>query len=108
MKIPFQPQNVAYAGQGSPLLDRLVDQLTSVFKKLGSIVTNNKVVPAKFTTPATDVVVFHGLGFVYTSWDVVDIDANAVVYRSPTANNQPDRSIILRASAVCNARIRFE
>jgi len=104
----FKSQATAGKEGGSVLLDQIVNAISSVFARLGSIVTNTKIVPVAFTAGATDVIVAHGLGFAVTSWDVVDLDANAVVYRSPTSNPLPQRQIILRASAACNAKVRFE
>ena len=108
MNANFQTKATAGIAGGSALLDRVIDSIASVFARLGSIVTNNKIVPVTFGTAATDVVVAHGLGTTVTSVEPVDLDAAAIIYRSPTTNVLPQRQVILRASAPCHAKIRFE
>lgn len=104
---PFR--SFATEGQpgGSLVLDRLVGELDETFRGLERAVTNDKLARATFVAPGVDVTVTHALGAPPRTWEVVDLDAAAVVYRSPTVNAKPTTTIILRASAPCIAVLRF-
>ena len=70
--------------------------------------TQSEFIRGNFVTAAIgtgDTVINHLLGRNYEGWTIVDLDANAVIYRSNTQNNNLDRQIILKASAPVNAKI---
>lgn len=108
MRANFQSKATDGITGGSPILDRIINAISDAFARLGDIVTNNKIIPVTFTGAGVDVSVAHGLSSAVTSFDVVDLDAAAIVFRSPTSNPQPRLTIILRASAACRAKVRFE
>ena len=55
----------------------------------------------------TDTRVYHGLGRQMRTWEIVDRNANAVVWQATTVNSTPDKFIILRASAAVKIKVRF-
>jgi hypothetical protein len=101
---PFQPIQTDNAEGGSTILDRLMDLVAASFNALANVVCNDTIV--KFNLDNTqDWPVTHGLKAVKT-WEVVDRDANAVVWRSTAVNTNPS-TILLRASAAVNVKLRF-
>lgn len=102
----FSPLNTSGAEGGSTLLDRIQALLKKALDALANgKLDNSTLVPA--TIAAVDTTVYHNLGQPVASWDIVDRDANANVWRSPTVNGNPSRTIILRASVPVNVVIRF-
>lgn len=97
------------AGQpgGSALLDRVVTAISTALESLGDVVNNDRTVTQRLTAAAGDQRVFHGLKAPPKSWDVIDQDANAVVWRSPTANATPQDFLLFRTSADVTVTIRF-
>lgn len=100
--IPFDPP-----GTGLALVDRVIALLRTTLQSLKNAVTNDNIVTVVFTTATTDVQVFHGLEEPPVSWEVIDLTADANVWRSTTVNNRPRSLIILQASAPVTARVRF-
>jgi hypothetical protein len=100
--IPFDVEDT-----GSSLLDRIMRRLSTTIDSLTNAVTNDHLVSVTFLSASTDVIVRHGLDGPPVSWDVVDRDANANVWRSPTVNIRPREVIILRASAAAIVLVRF-
>ena len=99
---PFQAPNTSDQPGGSTILDRLGDLIEESFDSLAQAVTNDVIVTA--TLGATDVIVTHGLGYPPKTWEVVDRDANATVWRTAVATT---KTITLRASASVKVALRF-
>lgn len=97
------------AGQpgGSNILDRVVAAISSALEALGDVVNNDKVVTQRLVAAAGDQKVFHGLGSAPKAWDLIDQDANAVVWRSATVNPTPQDYLLFRTTADVNVTIRF-
>ncbi len=102
---PFQAPNTSGQEGGSTILDRLGDLIEESFESLRKAVLNDVLVPA--TLGAADTVVTHGLGHLPETWEVVDRDADANVWRSPTVNTRPLTTIILRATGAVHVTLRF-
>ena len=49
----------------------------------------------------------HGLGAAVQTWEVVDINANATVWRSATTPANPRMQIVLKASGTVTVKLRF-
>lgn len=92
---------------GVTMIDRLVQRLRDTFASLQRAVTNDHIVTVTFTAGATDVQVRHGLTGPVDTWEVVDRDTDANLWRSPTVNPDPRTYILLQASAPTVARLRF-
>ena len=103
--IPFEVNDTAGQPGGSALLDRILARLRTTLRSLQKAVTNETLVRA--TIAVTDTQVFHGLDAPPTTWEVVDSDADANVWRSATVNARPRHLIILRASAPVTVLLRF-
>lgn len=99
--IPSNSQNL----RDKTWIDRMMELIQKSFDSLLRAVTNDIIVTATIGTG--DTVVRHGLGAPPTSWEVVDINANAVVWRSATVNATPAQTIILKASAPVIVKLRF-
>ena len=100
--IPFDFQD-SEAGPLAKLFRRLRDTLGS----LADVVTNDRLVRVTFALATTDVAVLHGVGAPVRTWEIVDKDADANVWRSATVNNRLRDTIILQASAPVTVLIRF-
>lgn len=100
---------ISTAGQegGSTLLDRVLLALVDTLDSLKAVVSNDVLVRHTFGVAATDSIVTHGLGFTPRTWEIVDQDASAVVWKSGTRNSRPTLTIILRASAPVTVVLRF-
>jgi hypothetical protein len=96
------PGNSSGQPGGSLFLDRVLGGLMAFSQRLRFAVTNDVLVSASIGT--SDTVVPHGLGEVPRGWEVVDLNANAVVWRSGDATKS---GITLRASAPVDVVIRF-
>lgn len=103
--IPFDNQPTAGKSGGSSLLDSILARLRNTLQSLAKAVTNDRLVRATIGT--TDTQVFHGLDAPPSTWEVVDRDADANVWRSATVNARPRHLILLVASAPVNVLIRF-
>lgn len=91
---------------GNTILDRMLSAIESALGSLAGAVTNDRLVTVAIGT--SDTPVTHGLGHPVRTWEVVDRDANAVVWRPPTTvNNRPAQVLILRASAAVNVKLRL-
>ena len=78
-----------------------VNKLQSNSEEVFNALTTSPFISGIFVTVTvntTDTYIEHKLQRDYSGWTITDIDANAVVYRSPTANNSRSRVLILRAS----------
>lgn len=105
MSRPFQPlPGDVTADPG--LLDRIQAAIADAFDALKRTVTNDKIVSVTLDN-TRDWPVTHGLGHAPASWEVVDLDGNATVWRSTAVNARPRDVILLRASAPVNVRVRF-
>ena len=103
---PFKPANSTGQVGGSTFLDRMLDAVASSFDSLARAVTNDVLVRATLSSSA-DTPVTHGLGFAPRTWEIVDQNANAVVWQSPVANPRAASVILLRASAAVTVLLRF-
>lgn len=104
----FSPLNTSGQPGGSQILDRMLAAIKRALDLLANqSIGNQNLVSAFIAASPNDTVVSHGLGQMLQSWEIVDRDANAVVWRSPTANPTPTLTIILRASAAVNVVLRF-
>lgn len=103
---PFQPENTSSQPGGSTILDRLMTAVSESFASLRRAVTNDTLIKASLDN-TRDWPVVHRLGHAATSWEVVDRDANAVVWQSTAPNDRPGSVILLRASASVNVTLRF-
>lgn len=94
---------------GSSVLDRVIKFVGDAFSKIGDVVNNDRIVSVTFAAGAlTGVQVQHSLGFVPKSWDVVDLDTDARIWRSDNAAGVDSTQVFtFNASAPCNAKIRF-
>lgn len=88
------------------MFDRLVQRLRDTFASLQHVVTNDRLVRVTFSAGNTDVQVRHGLDGPPVSWEVVDRDTDANLWRSDTLETRRD-VIILRSSAPTTVTIRF-
>jgi 5-methylcytosine-specific restriction endonuclease McrBC GTP-binding regulatory subunit McrB len=57
------------------------------------------------TINTTDTVIQHLLNRTYQGWLITNINIPAIVYQSPTVNNNKDRQIILIASIQANVTL---
>lgn len=105
--IPFDVENTDGKPGGSELLDRILGRLQNTLGSLADAVMNTRLVRVAFTAATTDTPVRHGLGAPVRTWDVVDRNANAVVWQSSTVNSSMRDKIILQASAPVTVLIRF-
>jgi len=103
--IGFDPPRTQGEKGGSQILDRILDKLKASFGSLAKVVTNDKLVGAVIAT--TDTKVYHGLGYPWTTWEVVDTGGVGVVYQSATVNPSPSTYIILQGSAGVSVTLRF-
>jgi hypothetical protein len=101
------PISTAGAEGGSTVLDRVINALVDVFDSLKKVVTNDVLVRHVFSAATTDSIVTHGLGFAPRTWEIVDQDANAVLWRSGTRNERPTQTLIMQASAPVTVVLRF-
>jgi len=85
--------------------DLLMQKLVGAFDTLAKAVTNDHIVRQAIGTGDTRV--YHGLGHQVETWEVVDRNANAVIWQSLTVNATPETFIILKASAPVTASVRF-
>jgi hypothetical protein len=106
----FEPGSAANAFGSFPgvalFLDRTISALQETFASLRNAVVNDALVTASIPT-GSDVRVFHGLGESPTSWEVVGINANAVVWESSTVNGARSRYLLLQSSADVVVKLRF-
>ena len=94
-KIVLKPQEVPNGFH----LTQIQDNTNQALKEISNIALLKGVFVAAFLTTGVDNSVDTGLGRQYQGFIVVDIDANATVWRSTTANPFPDKMIFLRSSA---------
>jgi hypothetical protein len=91
---------------GLDLVDRALQDIEASFMSLQQAVTNAKLVRATLDN-TRDWPVTHGLGYVPTSWEIVDKDAAADVWRSSAVNPRQSTVMLLRASAPVAVIVRF-
>lgn len=103
---PFQPDSSSQAPGGSTFLDRMLAKIAESFASLTNAVTNDTLVRVDLDN-TRDWPVAHGLGQPVRTWEVVDQDANAVIWRSQAVNRAPKAVILLRASAPVSVLLRF-
>lgn len=103
---PFQAPNTSQQAGGSLILDRALADIEDSINSLANAVTNDVLVRVSLDN-TKDWPVTHGLGHQVQTWDVVDRNANAVVWQPPTVNSSPTRVILLRASAPVSILVRF-
>jgi hypothetical protein len=103
--IQFNPPSSTGQPGGSTFLDRVLAMIQASLDSLARVVTDDVLVRALIGV--TDTPVTHGLGYQPRTWDVVDRDSNAVVWRSGTVNQRASMVIILKASAPVTVQIRF-
>lgn len=101
----MKPFDVTPTGMG--VLDRIFLRVRESLDSLAKAVTNDRLIPVTFTAATTDTTVFHGLGAPVLTWEIVDRDADANVWRSDTVNARPRETIILQASAPMTVLLRF-
>jgi hypothetical protein len=101
-KADFLAHRVNSKADGSPLLDRHIKETADAFKRLGDVVTADKVVKATIAAADTDVVVAHQLGYVPKHVSLGAPDANARVWQSAPATK---KAITLRADAPCSLTV---
>ncbi len=99
--IPLTHRNTTGQPGGSTLLDRILDDLIKTFDSIAQLITNDALVTT-FLGPV-DSKICHGLGHLPKSWEIVDITANATVWRI----SWDDQFITLHASGMCQVTIRF-
>jgi hypothetical protein len=104
--IPFFFEQTEGKPGGSSLLDKFIVRLEATLDSLAKAVTNERLLTVALPVATTDVTVLHGLGAPVLTWEVVDRNANAVVWRSPTVNARPRDTLILQASAPVTVLIR--
>jgi len=102
----FTPFSTGEYDGGSPLIDRMVSAISDSFASLLRTVTNDKLVRTTLDN-TRDWPVTHGLGHKAVTWEVVDQDANATVWRSKAVNPRDANVILLRASAAVSVLVRF-
>ncbi len=85
-------------------LDKLVERISNAFDGLSEAVTNDAIVRTPLDTVPRRV--FHGLGESPRAWEVVGIDAAAMVYE-PQASDNRALYVWLAASAPVNVQVRF-
>jgi hypothetical protein len=99
---PFQHLNTTGQPGGSTMLDRVIDSLVKTFDSLKNVVLNDALVQVRLVV--TDTNVYHGLGHVPKSWELLDNTGAATVFRTAPMN---DKFVTLRASATTDVLIRF-
>ena len=103
--VPFIAEYSSQAPSGSTFLDRMLQRIEKAIGSLQKAVLNESLVTATIGTG--DTVVTHGLGAPVQTWEVVDINANAVVWKSATAPSNPRMQIVLKASGTVTVKLRF-
>lgn len=96
---------------GSAILDVVQDFIKQAFDRLGDVVTNSKLIDGvsfaiNQAGAIPDVKVTHGLGSAWRTWEIVDKNADANVWRSSTPNPQPEKFLILSASGPVTLKLR--
>jgi hypothetical protein len=86
----------------------LLEFLSAVYERLLELAraSDERTLTQTFAA-ATDTKVFHGLGRPVVEWEVIDRNANAVLWQSTAANERPNLYIIIQASAAVTAKLRF-
>lgn len=90
-----------------PTLNRIQGSVADalLFLQRQNILLNGEFVTVDVGT--TDTLINHGLGRPYQGFLVVDVNAGATIYTSPTVNNIKDKQAILRSSGSVTAKIYF-
>lgn len=90
------------------LQQRLQDNIANSFNQfeqlpqLDSLIVKDVVLSA-----AGDNIVSHKLNRPIQGWQIIRLNANAVIYESTTVNNQPSSVVILKTTANCTVSILF-
>lgn len=86
-------------------INRNFDLVVSQMRQLAGLeILNGHIVDAELAGSAADNVIDHKLGRAIIGWMVVDQDAGAVVYRSPTVADDT-KHLILRTSSAQSVRL---
>jgi hypothetical protein len=97
---PFNPEPT-----GNFILDAIFRRLVTTLDSLRELVTNEHLVFAELGT--TPVQVFHGMGALPRSIEVVGLDAGEVVFESPLVNASRKTFVMMQATGPCSATLRF-
>lgn len=86
----------------------LLTFLAAVYDRLAELsrATGDTTVVQAFAA-GVDTKVFHGLGRPVASWEVLDKDADANLWRSPDPNARAGLYIVMQASAAVTVKLRF-
>lgn len=98
MSLPASLLKVRIAG-GTPTAtetNRIQDNVGTLLNQVAAVPLLSGVKVAGVVLGATAVNVAHGLGRAFTDWLITDINANATVWRSASAN--PETVLTLTAS----------
>ena len=90
---------------GNGIVDRIFQRLVTTMQSLRALVTNEHLVFVELTTTPTQV--FHGLGFLPRTIEVVGLDAGEVVYESPLVNAARRTYVMMQATGPCAVTLRF-
>jgi hypothetical protein len=101
-KADFTTHQVASKKDGSPLLELHIKETAAAFKRLGDVVSADKVVTATISAAGVDVVVAHQLGYVPKHVSLGAPSSNARVWQSAPATKE---AITLRADAATSLTV---
>lgn len=104
---PWTRYQVSGRPDWAGLIDKMLVGLDNTLKSLTNAVLNDVLMTVSFGAAATDVRVFHGLRAPVRTWEIVDKNADANVWRSSTENPNESLFIILQASAPVTVKLRF-
>lgn len=91
-----------------PLQQRLQDNIANSFNQIEQLPQlNSTIVTNVVLLGGVDTFVEHKLARQIQGWQIIRINANAVVWDSATKNAQPTSLIILQASVTCTVSILF-
>lgn len=91
-----------------PLQQRLQDSVAASFSQFEKLPQLDSVIIEDVAlTVAVDNQVQHSLQRRVVGWQIIRINAGAIVYESPTINTLPSSTIILRTTANCTVSILF-
>lgn len=99
--IPFE----RVESTGNAVADRLFDRIVTTLRSIADAVLNRHLVFVELTTTPTQV--FHGLGTIPRTIEVVGLDAGEVVFESPLVNSARRTFVMMQATGPCSATLRF-
>ena len=103
--IPFNWPGTEGKPGGSRLLDDILDRLGVCLGSLAKAVTNERLIFA--TLDSSPRQVFHGLGAIPVTWEIVGRDAAEVVFEPAIVNGERRKFLYLQASGPVNVTVRF-